>query len=48
MFERLGHPVIRLKRTRINGLILGDLPKGRYRYLTSEEIKRLKEETKNN
>lgn len=48
MFERLGHPVIRLKRTRINGLILGDLPKGRYRYLTSGEIKRLKEETKNN
>jgi pseudouridine synthase len=48
MFERLGHPVIRLKRTRVNGLILGDLPKGRYRYLTSEEIKKLKKEISNN
>jgi len=44
MLERVGHPVLKLKRVRINGLSLGDLPLGMYRYLTPEEIKRLKKE----
>lgn len=42
MFERIGHPVLRLKRIRIDGLELDNLPSGAYRYLTPEEIKRLK------
>jgi 23S rRNA pseudouridine2605 synthase len=44
MFERLGHPVLKLKRIRIDGLELGKLPQGAFRYLTPEEIKRLKRE----
>jgi len=44
MLERVGHPVLKLKRVKIDGLSLGNLPAGRYRYLTSEEIEKLKEE----
>lgn len=44
MFERIGHPVIKLKRVRINGIELGNLPSGTFRYLTPEEVKRLKKE----
>jgi len=44
MFERIGHPVIKLKRIRIDGIGLGDLPAGSFRYLTPSEIKRLKKE----
>jgi len=42
MLERVGHPVLRLKRVKINGLALGRLSAGAYRYLTPEEIKKLK------
>jgi 23S rRNA pseudouridine2605 synthase len=41
MFERLGHPVLALKRVRIAGLILGDLREGGSRELTSGEVRSL-------
>jgi 23S rRNA pseudouridine2605 synthase len=37
MLEAVGHPVIRLTRVRFGPLSLGDLPPGRYRYLTDRE-----------
>jgi 23S rRNA pseudouridine2605 synthase len=46
MMERVGHDVLKLKRTRIASLELGNLHKGKFRYLTPDEIKRLKEATK--
>lgn len=42
MLERVGHPVIKLKRVKIDGLMLGNLQTGDYRYLKPEEVKRLK------
>jgi len=42
MLERVGHPVIKLKRIRINGLSLGRMEPGTFRHLTPEEVKRLK------
>lgn len=42
MFEKVGHPVLKLKRTRIANLELGDLPPGSYRFLTVDELKSLK------
>lgn len=44
MIEKLGHSVLKLKRIRINGIILGTLPSGKYRHLTSSEVRRLKQE----
>ncbi|GAB4537832.1 MAG: pseudouridine synthase [Thermodesulfovibrionia bacterium] len=44
MFENLGHPVIKLKRIRINGIGLGNLPSGAFRYLTPMEVQILKRE----
>jgi 23S rRNA pseudouridine2605 synthase len=44
MLERVGHPVLKLKRIRVDGLELGNLPPGAFRYLSPEEIKRLKKE----
>ncbi len=41
MFKAVGHPVIRLKRTRVGTLKLGNLPAGAYRSLTSEEVSEL-------
>ena len=41
MFKAMGHPVIRLKRTRIGNLGLGTLPLGQYRLLTPDEISEL-------
>ena len=41
IFKAVGHPVIRLKRTRIGTLKLGNLPAGAYRFLTSEEVSEL-------
>jgi 23S rRNA pseudouridine2605 synthase len=38
----LGHPVRRLIRVRIGALELGDLPVGKWRYLTEGEVKRLR------
>jgi 23S rRNA pseudouridine2605 synthase len=44
MVEATGHFVLRLKRTRIDGIELGDMKPGQYRYLTSEEIHRIRKE----
>ncbi len=44
MFERIGHSVSKLVRLRINGLSLGDLKPGEYRYLTPEEVAKLRKE----
>lgn len=41
MFRAVGHRVIRLKRTRIGGLGLGNLPQGQYRFLTPTEVAEL-------
>ncbi len=38
MFERIGHPVLKLKRVGIDGLKLGDLKPGKFRPLTTEEM----------
>ena len=45
MLETMDHPVIKLKRIRMGKLELGALPVGQYRYLTSQEIKSLKQYT---
>lgn len=42
MFEAVGHPVISLKRTSFGFLTLGKMRPGEWRYLTAEEIKKLK------
>ncbi len=42
MLEKMGHPVMRLKRVSIDGLKLGDLKPGEKRYLTPEELKHIK------
>ncbi|GAB4408486.1 MAG: pseudouridine synthase [Thermodesulfovibrionales bacterium] len=44
MLERVGHPVIRLKRISIDGLKLGNLKLGEMRYLTPEELRMIKRE----
>ncbi|NOY64147.1 MAG: rRNA pseudouridine synthase [Nitrospirae bacterium] len=46
MFERVRHPVLKLKRIRIDGIKLGNLPPGQWRYLTGEEIQKLKKSVK--
>lgn len=38
MFETVGHPVVRLTRTRIGNLTLGKLKPGEWRFLTPEEV----------
>ena len=43
MFKAVGHSVIRLKRTRIGNLGLGNLAQGQYRFLTASEITALME-----
>ena len=42
MFERVGHPVRKLKRVRIGTVSLGSLPSGQYRSLTPAEIASLR------
>jgi len=42
MMEAVGHPVLKLKRIAINGISLGDIKTGEFRYLTREEIRHLK------
>ncbi|MEW6001320.1 MAG: pseudouridine synthase [Nitrospirota bacterium] len=42
MLDRVGHPVLKLKRIGINGLELGKLEPGAYRYLTPDEINKIK------
>ncbi len=44
MLERVGHPVIRLMRVRINGLEMGELSPGAFRRLTQEELTKLGKE----
>ena len=43
MFKAVGHSVIRLKRTRIGNLGLGNLSEGQYRFLTASEVTALME-----
>ncbi|WP_022846433.1 pseudouridine synthase [Desulfurobacterium sp. TC5-1] len=45
MFEKVGHPVIKLRRTSFGPLKLGNLPEGEYRFLTDKEIEKLKRAT---
>jgi 23S rRNA pseudouridine2605 synthase len=42
MFERIGQPVVKLKRVRIAFLTDRGLAPGRFRFLTQEEVSRLK------
>jgi 23S rRNA pseudouridine2605 synthase len=44
MLERVGHPVIRLMRVRIDGIEMGELSPGAYRRMTAEEMKRISKE----
>jgi pseudouridine synthase len=39
MLSALGHRVLELKRVGVGSLVLGDLPVGKWRYLTGEEIR---------
>jgi 16S rRNA U516 pseudouridylate synthase RsuA-like enzyme len=41
MCEAVGHPVIRLHRSRYAGIVLGRLRTGEWRPLTSDELRRL-------
>ena len=41
MFKAVGHRVIRLKRTHVGTLGLGNLPQGQYRFLTPAEVANL-------
>jgi len=41
MFSAIGHPVLKLKRIEYGPVHLGDLPFGRYRYLTPDEMRKL-------
>ncbi len=43
MIDHTGHSVIKLKRTRVGNLELGDLALGTYRYLTADEVKALRD-----
>ncbi|MCL2499949.1 MAG: rRNA pseudouridine synthase [Defluviitaleaceae bacterium] len=40
MCEKIGHPVLSLKRVAVGGINLGGLPKGGWRYLASREVTR--------
>lgn len=46
MTEAVGKRVIKLKRLRVGELLLADLPEGRWRRLTQNEIKKLKRRKK--
>jgi 16S rRNA U516 pseudouridylate synthase RsuA-like enzyme len=41
MFQAVGHPVIRLKRTAYGRLRLKNLQEGRYRFLDEIDVKKL-------
>ena len=47
MFEAIGHPVLKFKRTQMGPLSI-DIPVGKYRFLTGKEIQALKNHTKLN
>lgn len=42
MCEALGYEVVRLKRFRVLNIMLGDLPKGKWRHLTASELRTLR------
>ncbi len=42
MLEAIGYPVQRLRRIRYGGVELGELPSGRVRWLSTEEVARLR------
>jgi len=42
MLDEVRHPVLRLIRIRYGPVELGEIPPGRYRYLTPQEIAKLK------
>lgn len=44
MLEEIGHPVLKLSRIRINGLEMGRLSPGEYRFLKPEELDKIKKE----
>jgi 23S rRNA pseudouridine2605 synthase len=44
MLEKITHPVLKLKRIKINGIELGELKPGTYRYLISNEIGKIRKE----
>lgn len=43
MCETIGHPVIKLKRIKLGFLALDKLEEGKYRHLTKEEVRKLKQ-----
>lgn len=43
MFEAIRHPVTRLKRVSFGGIALGGLQRGKYRKLTDEEVRKLRD-----
>jgi pseudouridine synthase len=45
MFERLGHPVLKLRRIAIGSIADRHLKPGEYRRLTDDEVRRLRERT---
>ncbi|MCL5024396.1 MAG: rRNA pseudouridine synthase [Nitrospirae bacterium] len=47
MLEKVGHVVLKLKRTAIDGLKLGDLKPGELRHMTPEELRMIKKELEN-
>lgn len=46
MFEAIGHRVVKLRRIKIDGLSLGNLKEGQWRYLTQKEIDMLKNQVR--
>ena len=45
MLAEVGHPVLELSRVGIGPIELGDMPVGKWRYLTSEQVKSLQDYT---
>lgn len=43
MFELVGHPVVRLRRTRVGPVELGDLPRGQWRGLDDDQLSALRQ-----
>jgi pseudouridine synthase len=46
MWERMGHPVLKLRRVSFAGLSLGSLKAGEYRHLRPSEVEKLKKLTR--
>ncbi|HEY8370996.1 MAG TPA: pseudouridine synthase [Thermodesulfobacteriota bacterium] len=42
MCEAVGHPALKIRRVRFDGIALGDLPRGRYRALSDAEVRALR------